>query len=104
MDIGNLGARVAALEATNASLERQLASALGEATFAGVLITPLIVMLVKAGMLAYTDAAQLVDTALLMFERQRAAMALTDLPAIDHARLRLVGLLKILGQGAVSAR
>jgi hypothetical protein len=71
------------------NLQQRANSALGEATFAGTLIGPLLVLLVRQGLIEGSTMRNLIDGALLVLERRHHPLNEADRAAIDHARSRL---------------
>lgn len=75
------------------ALERRLAAAQGEATFAGLMIGMLIPGLIKGRVVDKEKMVAVIDAAGLILERHRAPLSTLDQSTLDHARGRLSALL-----------
>ncbi|TPG53251.1 hypothetical protein EAH89_17180 [Roseomonas nepalensis] len=80
----------------NDELRQRLDVALGESLLASVLLSGLITSLTKKGVLTVEEQKDLLDGLLIVLERTRGSAQPIDRPAIDHARVRVEGLLKAL--------
>jgi hypothetical protein len=71
-------------------------AAIGEGLFTAAVLGPLMILLVRRGVISKTETTNLIDAALLGLEERHHPAATVDQAAIDHARGRLESLLAIL--------